>query len=141
MFCNSASKIAGSLYSEPCTRSGRINSPHCDARGTTFIAASPVYWPWHSCADLRLGLKIIRLTVLIIAPAFDGFKCIFRTARPPVRSDSVDNSRSEKGIFGMEKRSPADLARALYAALAAGDREQLDALLHPEFSGRIAEGM
>ena len=41
----------------------------------------------------------------------------------------------------MEKRSPADLARALYAALAAGDREQLDALLHPEFTGRIAEGM
>ena len=41
----------------------------------------------------------------------------------------------------MESRSPADLARALYAALAAGDREQLDALLHPEFTGRTAEGM
>jgi len=35
----------------------------------------------------------------------------------------------------MERQSPADLARALYAALAAGDREQLDALLHPEFTG------
>jgi ketosteroid isomerase-like protein len=32
-------------------------------------------------------------------------------------------------------------ARALYAALAAGDREQLDVLLHPEFTGRTAEGM
>jgi 2-(1,2-epoxy-1,2-dihydrophenyl)acetyl-CoA isomerase len=41
----------------------------------------------------------------------------------------------------MEEVSPADLARALYAALAAGDREQLDALLHPEFTGRTAEGM
>jgi 2-(1,2-epoxy-1,2-dihydrophenyl)acetyl-CoA isomerase len=29
----------------------------------------------------------------------------------------------------------------LYAALAAGDREQLDALLDPDFSGRTAEGM
>jgi 2-(1,2-epoxy-1,2-dihydrophenyl)acetyl-CoA isomerase len=41
----------------------------------------------------------------------------------------------------MERKSSADLARALYAALAAGDREQLDALLHPEFTGRTAEGM
>ena len=41
----------------------------------------------------------------------------------------------------MESRNPTDLARALYAALAAGDREQLDALLHPEFTGRTAEGM
>jgi 2-(1,2-epoxy-1,2-dihydrophenyl)acetyl-CoA isomerase len=41
----------------------------------------------------------------------------------------------------MENRKPADLARAFYAALAAGDRDQLDALLHPEFTGRIAEGM
>ncbi|WP_084030740.1 enoyl-CoA hydratase-related protein [Bradyrhizobium paxllaeri] len=41
----------------------------------------------------------------------------------------------------MESRNRADLARALYAALAAGDREQLDALLHPEFTGRTAEGM
>src|SRR5258705_7458615 len=41
----------------------------------------------------------------------------------------------------MESRNAADLARALYAALAAGDRDQLDALLHPEFCGRTAEGM
>ncbi|MDP1585193.1 MAG: enoyl-CoA hydratase-related protein [Bradyrhizobium sp.] len=41
----------------------------------------------------------------------------------------------------MEEVSPADLARALYAALAAGDRDRLDALLHPEFTGRTAEGM
>jgi 2-(1,2-epoxy-1,2-dihydrophenyl)acetyl-CoA isomerase len=41
----------------------------------------------------------------------------------------------------MESRNRADLARALYAALAASDREQLDALLHPEFTGRTAEGM
>ena len=41
----------------------------------------------------------------------------------------------------MDEVTPADLARALYAALAAGDREQLDALLHPEFTGRTAEGM
>jgi 2-(1,2-epoxy-1,2-dihydrophenyl)acetyl-CoA isomerase len=41
----------------------------------------------------------------------------------------------------MESRNRADLARALYAALAAGDRKQLDALLHPEFTGRTAEGM
>src|SRR5712664_3798695 len=42
MFCSSASKIAGSLYSEPWTRSGRIRSSHCDGRGMTFIAASPM---------------------------------------------------------------------------------------------------
>lgn len=41
----------------------------------------------------------------------------------------------------MQTRTAADLARALYAALAAGDRTQLDALLHPEFTGRTAEGM
>ena len=41
----------------------------------------------------------------------------------------------------MESSKPADLARALYTALAAGDREQLDRLLHPEFVGRTAEGM
>src|SRR5258708_11891138 len=41
----------------------------------------------------------------------------------------------------MERPTPADLARARYAAVAAGDREQLDALLHPEFTGRTAEGM
>ena len=41
----------------------------------------------------------------------------------------------------MANRNPADLARALYGALASGDRSQLDALLHPEFQGRTAEGM
>jgi 2-(1,2-epoxy-1,2-dihydrophenyl)acetyl-CoA isomerase len=41
----------------------------------------------------------------------------------------------------MESCPSADLARALYTALAAGNREQLDALLHPEFTGRTAEGM
>ena len=41
----------------------------------------------------------------------------------------------------MEQRKPADLARAFYTALAAGDRDQLDALLHPEFTGRTTEGM
>src|SRR5712672_4766426 len=41
----------------------------------------------------------------------------------------------------MEHHKHADLPRAFYAALAAGDREQLDALLHPEFVGRTAEGM
>jgi 2-(1,2-epoxy-1,2-dihydrophenyl)acetyl-CoA isomerase len=41
----------------------------------------------------------------------------------------------------MESRTPADLARALYAALAAGDRDQLETLLHPEFTGRISEGL
>ena len=41
----------------------------------------------------------------------------------------------------MNEVSATDLARALYAALAAGDRDQLDALLHPEFTGRAAEGM
>jgi 2-(1,2-epoxy-1,2-dihydrophenyl)acetyl-CoA isomerase len=34
-----------------------------------------------------------------------------------------------------------EVARALYAALAAGDREQLDALLHQNFVGVLAEGM
>jgi ketosteroid isomerase-like protein len=47
----------------------------------------------------------------------------------------------DKGVWDGEPPPPADLARALYAALAAGDREQLDALLHPEFTGRTAEGM
>jgi 2-(1,2-epoxy-1,2-dihydrophenyl)acetyl-CoA isomerase len=42
---------------------------------------------------------------------------------------------------GMESRKSADLVRAFYTALAAGDRHQLDALLHPEFTGRTAEGM
>ena len=41
----------------------------------------------------------------------------------------------------MENRNAADLACAFYTALAAGDRAQLDALLHPEFTGRTAEGM
>jgi 2-(1,2-epoxy-1,2-dihydrophenyl)acetyl-CoA isomerase len=41
----------------------------------------------------------------------------------------------------MESRGREELARALYAALATGDRNQLDALLHPEFTGRTAEGM
>jgi 2-(1,2-epoxy-1,2-dihydrophenyl)acetyl-CoA isomerase len=41
----------------------------------------------------------------------------------------------------MEEVSASDLARALYAALAAGNRDQLDALLHPQFTGRTAEGM
>lgn len=41
----------------------------------------------------------------------------------------------------MGHRKLAELARAFYAALAAGDRDQLDALLHPQFSGRTAEGM
>lgn len=41
----------------------------------------------------------------------------------------------------MGHRKLAELARAFYAALAAGDRDQLDALLHPEFSGRTTEGM
>ena len=41
----------------------------------------------------------------------------------------------------MERHKHADLALAFYAALAAGNRDQLDALLHPEFTGRAAEGM
>ncbi|MGY8635080.1 enoyl-CoA hydratase-related protein [Bradyrhizobium sp. 14AA] len=35
----------------------------------------------------------------------------------------------------------SDTARALYAALAAGNRERLEMLLHPDFVGEIAEGM
>src|ERR1700688_2843702 len=41
----------------------------------------------------------------------------------------------------MENRNAADLARDFYVALAAGYRAQLDALLHPQFTGRTAEGM
>ena len=41
----------------------------------------------------------------------------------------------------MKSRSREEIARAFYAALATGDRNQLDALLHPEFTGRTAEGM
>lgn len=37
--------------------------------------------------------------------------------------------------------TPSDLARALYRALADGDREALDGLLHPQFEGRVADGM
>lgn len=33
------------------------------------------------------------------------------------------------------------LARRMYAALATGDRDELDAVLDPDFTGRIAEGM
>lgn len=40
----------------------------------------------------------------------------------------------------MEK-TRSDIAQSLYSALAAGDRELLDALLHPDFVGEIAEGM
>ena len=48
----------------------------------------------------------------------------------------------ERGMErAMESHNAADLARAFYAALASGDRDQLDALLHPEFTGRTAEGM
>src|SRR5258705_516314 len=49
--------------------------------------------------------------------------------------------RFGKGTRAMEKRKAADVAAAFYAALAAGDRDQLDALLDPEFTGRTAEGM
>src|SRR5437764_9451170 len=41
----------------------------------------------------------------------------------------------------MERQSQSDLSRALYAALAVVNREELDALLHSEFTGRTAEGM
>jgi 2-(1,2-epoxy-1,2-dihydrophenyl)acetyl-CoA isomerase len=41
----------------------------------------------------------------------------------------------------MQGRTHSDLARTLYAALAAGDRDRLDSLLHPDFTGEIAEGM
>ncbi len=41
----------------------------------------------------------------------------------------------------MESRNATDLARAFYEALASGHREQLDALLHPDFVGHFAEGM
>lgn len=41
----------------------------------------------------------------------------------------------------MTQSGSADIARAFYAALATGDRDQLDVLLHPEFTGRTAEGM
>ena len=43
--------------------------------------------------------------------------------------------------MGWKAATPAVIASALYAALAAGNREELDALLHPEFTGRTAEGM
>src|SRR5258707_60367 len=49
--------------------------------------------------------------------------------------------RLGKGPKALEKRKAADVAAAFYAALAAGDRDQLDALLDPEFTGRTAEGM
>ena len=39
------------------------------------------------------------------------------------------------------QKARSDIARALYAALAAGSREQLETLLHPDFVGEIAEGM
>src|SRR6202789_1505014 len=41
----------------------------------------------------------------------------------------------------MENCKSADLARAFYAALAAGDRVQLDALLHPVFAVPAAYGI
>jgi 2-(1,2-epoxy-1,2-dihydrophenyl)acetyl-CoA isomerase len=47
----------------------------------------------------------------------------------------------EKEDRAMQHRKSAELARTFYAALAAGDRDQLDALLHPEFIGHTAEGM
>jgi 2-(1,2-epoxy-1,2-dihydrophenyl)acetyl-CoA isomerase len=43
--------------------------------------------------------------------------------------------------MAMQEPSHSDLARSLYTALAAGDRDRLDALLHPDFVGAIAEGM
>lgn len=39
------------------------------------------------------------------------------------------------------QKTRSDIARALYAALAAGNREQLETLLDPDFVGEIAEGM
>jgi 2-(1,2-epoxy-1,2-dihydrophenyl)acetyl-CoA isomerase len=41
----------------------------------------------------------------------------------------------------MQARSTSDMARSLYTALASGNREQLDVLLHPGFVGQIADGM
>jgi 2-(1,2-epoxy-1,2-dihydrophenyl)acetyl-CoA isomerase len=37
--------------------------------------------------------------------------------------------------------APADTARRLYEALATGDRDTLDAILHPDFVGNLAAGM
>src|ERR1700686_3574035 len=47
----------------------------------------------------------------------------------------------KRGSRGMKHRKSAKLRRAFYPGLTAGDRDQLDALLHPDFTGRTAEGM
>jgi 2-(1,2-epoxy-1,2-dihydrophenyl)acetyl-CoA isomerase len=39
------------------------------------------------------------------------------------------------------KRPPIELVSELYEALATGDTDTLDALLHPDFHGRLADGM
>jgi 2-(1,2-epoxy-1,2-dihydrophenyl)acetyl-CoA isomerase len=41
----------------------------------------------------------------------------------------------------MANSENVQIAKSLYVALANGDREQLDALLHPEFRGYLADGM
>ena len=41
----------------------------------------------------------------------------------------------------MDEAARIERARQLYQALAKGDREGLDALLHPEFTGRTTEGL
>ena len=41
----------------------------------------------------------------------------------------------------MRMDKAADMIRSFYAALSDGDRDKLDVLLHPEFTGRLADGM
>ena len=53
----------------------------------------------------------------------------------------MDRRSGNREHVPMLERTHSDLARSLYAALAAGDRDRLDALLHPDFVGEIAEGM
>src|SRR5882757_790263 len=82
MFCSSASKIAGSLYSEPCTRSERISSSHCDARGITFIARPPI-------ADATF------------ATALSGdFGAAFK-------NNPTDRSNNSTGLLGLQEHSLA----------------------------------
>lgn len=54
---------------------------------------------------------------------------------------NAESNDSMSPVPENERDAARQLAAGLYEALAAGDRERLDALLHPRFEGRTAEGM
>ncbi|MFE6926040.1 enoyl-CoA hydratase-related protein [Nocardia sp. NPDC057663] len=70
-----------------------------------------------------------------------SFKSILKELMRAGPTMNVDKDGSRAVLQGDERTAAKDLAATLYDALATGDRERLDAILHPRFEGRTTEGM